>query len=54
MFASHAFENTTQSVMTTCVLISATGQPIHCAWCFTIKRDPFELPGYVVGNVRAC
>lgn len=49
-FASHAFENTTQSVMTTCVLLSPTGQPIHCAWCFTIKRDPFDLPGYIVGN----
>ena len=49
-FASHAFENTTQSVMTKCTLISPTGKHIPCTWCFTIKRDPFDLPGYVVGN----
>lgn len=51
-FASHAFENTTPSVMTTCVLLNPAGKPIPCTWCFTIKRDPFDLPGYVVGNVR--
>lgn len=49
-FASHAFENTTQSVMTKCTLLSPTGKHIPCTWCFTIKRDPFDLPGYVVGN----
>lgn len=50
-FASHAFENTTPSVMTTCVLLNPAGKPIPCTWCFTIKRDPFDLPAYVVGNV---
>lgn len=50
MFANHAFENTSQSVMTKCVLFSPSGKSIPCTWCFTIKRDPFELPGFVVGN----
>jgi len=54
MFASHAFENTTQSVMTKCVLLSPSNKSIPCTWCFTIKRDPFDLPGFVVGNVRYC
>ncbi|WFC95576.1 Transcriptional regulator of nonfermentable carbon utilization [Malassezia brasiliensis] len=49
-FASHAFENTTPSVMTTCVLLNPSGKRIPCTWCFTIKRDPFDLPAYVVGN----
>lgn len=52
MFANHVFENTSQSVMTKCVLMTPSGKPIPCTWCFTIKRDPFELPGFVVGNVR--
>lgn len=50
MFANHAFENTSQSVMTKCVLLTPSGKSIPCTWCFTIKRDPFELPGFVVGN----
>ncbi|WFD32131.1 Transcriptional regulator of nonfermentable carbon utilization [Malassezia sp. CBS 17886] len=49
-FANHAFENTTPTVMTTCVLLTPSGKPIPCTWSFTIKRDPFDLPGYVVGN----
>ncbi|WFD18612.1 Transcriptional regulator of nonfermentable carbon utilization [Malassezia caprae] len=50
MFANHAFENTSQSIMTKCVLLTPSGKSIPCTWCFTIKRDPFELPGFVVGN----
>lgn len=50
LFASHVFENTSQSVMTKCVLMTPSGKSIPCTWCFTIKRDPFELPGFVVGN----
>lgn len=52
LFASRAFENTTQSVMSKCVLLTPSGKSIPCTWCFTIKRDPFDLPGFVVGNVR--
>ncbi|EPQ29266.1 uncharacterized protein PFL1_03021 [Pseudozyma flocculosa PF-1] len=49
-FALHAFENTTQSVMTTCTLMTPQGKPVPCAWSFTIKRDIFDLPSLVVGN----
>lgn len=51
-FASHAFENASPSVMTRCALFTPSGKSIPCTWCFTIKRDPFDLPGFVVGNVR--
>lgn len=50
-FALHAFENTTQSVMTTCTLVKPDGKLVPCAWSFTIKRDIFDLPSLVVGNV---
>lgn len=50
-FAGHAFENTTQSVMTTCTLVKPDGKLVPCAWSFTIKRDIFDLPSLVVGNV---
>ncbi|SNX82920.1 related to transcriptional regulator rds2 [Melanopsichium pennsylvanicum] len=49
-FALHAFENTTQSVMTTCTLVKPNGKLVPCAWSFTIKRDIFDLPSLVVGN----
>ncbi|PWY98526.1 hypothetical protein BCV70DRAFT_201838 [Testicularia cyperi] len=49
-FALHAFENTTQSVMTTCTLVKPDGKPVPCAFCFTIKRDTFDLPSLIVGN----
>ncbi|KAJ1027111.1 hypothetical protein NDA18_003127 [Ustilago nuda] len=49
-FALHAFENTTQSVMTTCTLVKPDGKLVPCAWSFTIKRDIFDLPSLVVGN----
>lgn len=49
-FAQHAFENTTQSVMTTCTLVKPDGKLVPCAWSFTIKRDIFDLPSLVVGN----
>ncbi|KDN49251.1 hypothetical protein K437DRAFT_255383 [Tilletiaria anomala UBC 951] len=53
-FALHAFENTSQSVMTTCNVISAEGKPIKCAACFSIKRDVFDLPCLIVGNFLPC
>ena len=37
MFASHAFENTTQSVMTKCVLISTSNKSIHSSSSIIIK-----------------
>ncbi|KAK0569179.1 Transcriptional regulator of nonfermentable carbon utilization [Tilletia horrida] len=49
-FAMHAFENTSQSVVTRCVLLTPQGQPVPCSACFSIKRDMFDLPSLIVGN----
>ncbi|KZT26684.1 hypothetical protein NEOLEDRAFT_1062401 [Neolentinus lepideus HHB14362 ss-1] len=48
-FASHAFENTTQSVYSHCVLLKPSGAPVPCTFCFTIRRDIFDLPSLVIG-----
>jgi hypothetical protein len=48
-FASHAFENTTQSVYTHCVLLKPNGAPIPATFCFSIRRDIFDLPSIVIG-----
>jgi PAS domain-containing protein len=49
-FATHAFENTTQSVHTHCVLLTKTGAPVLTAFCFSIRRDIFDLPNIVIGE----
>jgi len=49
-FANHAFENTTQSVHTHCVLVKPSGQHIPCTFCFSIRRDLFDLPYLVIGQ----
>ncbi|KAJ7072149.1 hypothetical protein C8F01DRAFT_1102747 [Mycena amicta] len=49
-FASHAFENTTQSVYSHCVLLKPTGAPVPCTFCFSIRRDLFDLPSVVIGQ----
>ncbi|TFK54154.1 hypothetical protein OE88DRAFT_1654670 [Heliocybe sulcata] len=49
-FASHAFENTTQSVYSHCVLLKPSGAPVPCTFCFTIRRDIFDLPSLVIGQ----
>jgi len=49
-FAMHAFENTSQSVVTRCVLLTPQGAPVPCSACFSIKRDMFDLPSLIVGN----
>ncbi|GBC06490.1 hypothetical protein RclHR1_06880007 [Rhizophagus clarus] len=49
-FAAHAFDNSRQSVMTTCILKSATDMSVPCTFCFTIKRDIFDIPLAIVGN----
>ncbi|KAF9430371.1 Transcriptional regulator of nonfermentable carbon utilization, partial [Podila epigama] len=43
-FSTHAFENTEQTVMTTCILLSPTNRVVPCTFCFTIKRDIFDIP----------
>ena len=49
-FASHAFENTTQSVYAHCVLLRPSGVPVPCTFCFSIRRDMFDLPSLVIGK----
>ncbi|KAL0956403.1 hypothetical protein HGRIS_002550 [Hohenbuehelia grisea] len=49
-FASHAFENTTQSVYSHCVLLKPSGAPVPTTFCFSIRRDLFDLPSIVIGQ----
>ncbi|KAF8518791.1 hypothetical protein JB92DRAFT_2067026 [Gautieria morchelliformis] len=49
-FAAHAFENTTQSVISHCVLMKPSGAPVPCAFCFSIRRDIFDLPNIIIGQ----
>ncbi|ORX90218.1 hypothetical protein K493DRAFT_340153 [Basidiobolus meristosporus CBS 931.73] len=49
-FATHAFDNSEQSVKTKCNLITPTGRIVPCAFCFTFKRDIFDIPLAIVGN----
>ncbi|KAH9935335.1 uncharacterized protein B0H18DRAFT_975403 [Fomitopsis serialis] len=49
-FANHAFENTTQSVYSHCVLLKSSGAPVPCTFCFSIKRDIMDLPSLVIGQ----
>ena len=49
-FANHAFENTTQSVYSHCVLIKPSGAPVPCTFCFSIRRDIMDLPSLVIGG----
>ncbi|KAF7977732.1 hypothetical protein HWV62_2802 [Athelia sp. TMB] len=48
-FAEHAFENTTQSVYSHCVLLKPSGAPIPATFCFSIRRDIYDLPSLVIG-----
>ena len=49
-FASHAFENTTRSVYSHCVLLKPNGAPVSATFCFSIRRDLFDLPSMVIGQ----
>lgn len=49
-FASHAFENTTRSLYSHCVLLKPSGAPVPTTFCFSIKRDLFDLPSTVIGE----
>jgi hypothetical protein len=50
-YALHAFDNTDSAVYSTCILMSPTKRIVPCTFCFTIKRDIFDLPSVIVGNV---
>ncbi|EKM54511.1 uncharacterized protein PHACADRAFT_258404 [Phanerochaete carnosa HHB-10118-sp] len=49
-FANHAFENTTQSVYSHCILLKPSGAPVPCTFCFSIRRDIMDLPSLVIGQ----
>ncbi|KAF8678464.1 Transcription activator of gluconeogenesis [Rhizoctonia solani] len=49
-FAAHAFENSTRSVNLHCVLLKPNGAPVPCAFCFSIRRDLFDLPSLIIGK----
>jgi len=49
-FATHAFENTTQSVYSHCVLLKPNGAPVPSSFCFSVRRDLFDLPSMVIGQ----
>ncbi|CDS04159.1 hypothetical protein LRAMOSA07114 [Lichtheimia ramosa] len=49
-YGEHAFSDTESSVYMSVILMSPTYRPVPCSFCFTIKRDIFDLPSVVVGN----
>lgn len=49
-FAKHAFESTSSSVMTQCVVLGPSGRPVPCAFCFSVRRDLFSCPFLVIGS----
>ncbi|KAL7328333.1 Transcriptional regulator of nonfermentable carbon utilization, variant 3 [Mucor circinelloides] len=50
-FATHAFDNTDKSCVYSCIIKTPQQKPVPCTFCFTIKRDIFDLPSVIVGNV---
>ncbi|KAI9362590.1 hypothetical protein BD770DRAFT_359325 [Pilaira anomala] len=49
-FSMHAFDNTDKSCVYSCVIKTPQQKPVPCTFCFTIKRDIFDLPSVIVGN----
>lgn len=52
-YALHAFDNTDSAVYSSCILMSPTKRVVPCTFCFTIKRDIFDLPSVIIGNVSS-
>ncbi|PHZ10068.1 transcription activator of gluconeogenesis ERT1 [Rhizopus microsporus ATCC 52813] len=50
-FSKHAFDNTNKSCTYSCIIKTPQQKPVPCTFCFTIKRDIFDLPSVIVGNV---
>ncbi|KAI7850681.1 hypothetical protein BDC45DRAFT_446551 [Circinella umbellata] len=50
-FATHAFDNTDKACTFSCILRTPSHKAVPCTFCFTIKRDIFDLPSVIVGNV---
>ncbi|KAI8991696.1 hypothetical protein BDF20DRAFT_845875 [Mycotypha africana] len=49
-FSQHAFDSLESGVYMSVILMSPTYRPVPCTFCFTLKRDIFDLPCVVVGN----
>ncbi|KAI9360099.1 hypothetical protein BD770DRAFT_384863 [Pilaira anomala] len=49
-FSQHAFDNAESGVYMSVILMSPSFRPVPCSFCFTLKRDIFDLPCVVVGN----
>lgn len=49
-FSQHAFDNAESGVCMSVILMSPSFRPVPCSFCFTLKRDIFDLPCVVVGN----
>ncbi|KAL0146269.1 Zn(2)-C6 fungal-specific transcription factor [Mucor lusitanicus] len=49
-FATHAFDNTDKSCVYSCIIKTPQQKPVPCTFCFTIKRDIFDLPSVIIGN----
>jgi len=50
-FSQYAFENTTQNFFWQCVLVTASGKQLPCSGSFTIRRDVFDLPSVIIGQL---
>ncbi|CEJ02997.1 Putative Transcription activator of gluconeogenesis ERT1 [Rhizopus microsporus] len=50
-FSKHAFDNTNKSCTYSCIIKTPQQKPVPCTFCFTIKRDIFDLPSVIVGNL---
>ncbi|KAI7905045.1 uncharacterized protein BX663DRAFT_430673 [Cokeromyces recurvatus] len=51
-FSIHAFNNNTDKACSySCILLTPQQKPVPCTFCFTIKRDIFDLPSVIIGNV---
>ncbi|GAA5805602.1 hypothetical protein EDC94DRAFT_626592 [Helicostylum pulchrum] len=49
-FSMYAFDNTNKSCVYSCIIKTPQQKPVPCTFCFTIKRDIFDLPSVIVGN----
>ncbi|KAI7890672.1 uncharacterized protein EV154DRAFT_389213, partial [Mucor mucedo] len=49
-FSTHAFDNTDKSCVYSCIIKTPQQKPVPCTFCFTIKRDIFDLPSVIIGN----
>ncbi|KAI9139794.1 hypothetical protein BKA69DRAFT_1083493 [Paraphysoderma sedebokerense] len=49
-FASLSFSNSSSSSMSIVTLLCPNGKKMKCSFCFTVKKDIFDVPLAVVGN----